>query len=680
MRQSPDVLIRKIKRLEKQLARQADYRAVVEKNPVGISIIKNGRFIYINRKFRSVFGIHADDENRILDIVAEDYRKKVGDIIKHVRSDGSRSIKLEFKCLKKENIITCLGIFSPILFDEHPCVQLIIRDITRRNKLEEEIIQHYRTSETNLKRLEALYKISDHVNEQKSFKYITEKMLDFCLNLTDAASGLVSLKNLKNNRFETVAIVTPDNHCKIDVRFPPFDHILSTMPVPSQAKPRIFSQKDIDSFRLPEDHFPIDSCMIVPLIWKRKFTGFIALANNPKGFSTQDEKLIKAFANHINIAIKNAQLFKELKSSYSTLKNTELKLIQSEKIASVGLLAAGIAHEFNNIMSNISLYAQLATIDPDSKDSLVEVALTQSMRAMKITKSLLTFSKRREGILEYIDLTKVVEDVIRLTRKEIDQHNISIKKIFSPVDNTLTDTATIQQVFLNMIINAKDAIGQDGSITITIKGDGQWVYITFEDDGCGIAKENMPRIFAPFFTTKNEEESGSGLGLYVCYNITREAGGDIQVESKPGKGTKFLIRLPIREERRRINELVLVDRRTTKEKRKRYKILAVDGEQLALNVIKKVLEQRKHNVWITSSGEEAIKLYKKKKFDYVILDILISGPYNGFKIFKEIKKINKSTKIIFLTEKPEELGQYTDRTEKVLKKPLEIKKLISAIV
>jgi len=680
MQQSPDALIRKIKHLEKQLAQKSDYRAVVEKTAIGISLVRNERFIFTNRKFRNIFGIRAAEDTDILNIVTKDYRSKVKNILKHIQAQASRTIQLEFQCRKKEKAITCLGIFSPITFDGSPCVQLVIRDITRRNKLEEEIIQHYRASKDNLKRLDALYKISEQVSEQKGFKNIIAKVLTFCLNLTGATSGLISLKNFKKDRFETAAMMMPEGHCQSDSHFPPLEHISSTIELSSTVKTYIHGKKSIRSLKLPQGHFAIESCMIVPLRWKRKLTGFICLVNNPQGFSKQDEKLIKAFANHINIAIKNAQLFKELKSSHTTLRNTELKLIQSEKIASVGLLAAGIAHEFNNIMSNISLYAQLASIDPDSKDSLVEVALTQSSRAMNITKALLTFSKRREGILEYIDLTTVLQDVIRLAGKEIDRHNIHIKKIFTPIEKTLIDTATIQQVFLNMIINAKDAIGESGLITIKTKSDHQWIYISFQDNGCGIAKENLPRIFAPFFSTKNEGNAGSGLGLYVCYNIVKEAGGDIEVKSIPGKGSEFLIRLPIKEERRRSRELVVVDRRTSKEKTKRYKILAIDGNEKELKIIKDVLEQRKHKVWITSTGKEALAHYKKRKFDYVILDVLLKGPYNGYRIFKEIKKINQSSKIIFLTKKPSELSLYTDKTEAVLTKPLKIKQLINAIV
>ncbi len=136
-----------------------------------------------------------------------------------------------------------MGTFSHISYEKHPCIQLIIRDITRRNRLEQEIIDHYHASEESLKRLDALYKISEHVNEPKSFKNITEKVLNFCLDLTGATSGLVSLKNFQNERFETAAIVMSDSQCKIGSPFPPTDHTLSTMALPSQTKPRIYTKK-----------------------------------------------------------------------------------------------------------------------------------------------------------------------------------------------------------------------------------------------------------------------------------------------------------------------------------------------------------------------------------------------------------------------------------------------------
>jgi|Deesub1362B_J571_1020462.scaffolds.fasta_scaffold01641_5 PAS domain S-box-containing protein len=226
-------------------------------------------------------------------------------------------------------------------------------------------------------------------------------------------------------------------------------------------------------------------------------------------------------------------------------KQMERQIIISEKLASLGVLAAGIAHELNNPLNNIYLLAQLIKEDMRSgkaRKEDVEMILQQVQRASNIIRGLLEFS--REGFVNFeeVDINAAIEEMLGFLGDIIERHRVRVVKKLEAVPKVAGDKTMLQQVLVNLITNACHAMPRGGEIRITTRRRNGVVEIQISDTGVGIKKEHLSRIFDPFFTTK--ERNGTGLGLAVSHSIIKRHGGEISVESEPGKGSTFRIVLP----------------------------------------------------------------------------------------------------------------------------------------
>lgn len=236
----------------------------------------------------------------------------------------------------------------------------------------------------------------------------------------------------------------------------------------------------------------------------------------------------------------------------SERKGLQQKLMQAEKLASVGTLAYGVAHEFNNSLAGIMANAELGLIsgDPQRIKKCFETIVSSSQRASNITKNLLAFSRGKETTKELIDITEPLKSVLAITRTELEKLNIELVEDFKLVPEILCEAGQLSEVFLNMITNARDAMRTNGG-TLTLQVDlyEDNIRIIFRDTGTGIPEEIKKRIFEPFITTKGAigkgEIPGTGLGLFFTYGIINSYQGRIEVESEAGKGTQFTILIPV---------------------------------------------------------------------------------------------------------------------------------------
>lgn len=228
------------------------------------------------------------------------------------------------------------------------------------------------------------------------------------------------------------------------------------------------------------------------------------------------------------------------------------QLLQAQKMSSVGALASSVAHEFNNILTTIINYAKLGlkSADDGERQAALEKIFKAGQRAATITGSMLGFARKNGQSRAPTDLVALVEEVLVLTRKDLEQHRIHTETHFQDRPVAPAVAGQIEQVLLNLVINARQAMPRGGTLRIDVREnpETQMAEVRLADTGCGIPAEKLRLVFEPFYTTKKPDEQGhggTGLGLSVCRQIIEQHQGRLRVESLVGKGSAFTIKLPL---------------------------------------------------------------------------------------------------------------------------------------
>ena len=228
------------------------------------------------------------------------------------------------------------------------------------------------------------------------------------------------------------------------------------------------------------------------------------------------------------------------------------QLGQAQRLTAVGELASTTTHEFNNVLTTIINYAKMGQRHKDAatRDKCLDKILTAANRAARITNTILGMARNRSSSIEPTDLTQMVEDTLMLLEREMNKYRVTVEKHFQPIPQAYVNGNQIQQVFLNLLINSRQAMPSGGRIAIKLLYDAEneMIDLVVRDNGSGIPPEVLPKIFDSFFTTKKGPDAsgkgGTGLGLSMCREIIESHHGRIRVESTVGKGTAFTLKLP----------------------------------------------------------------------------------------------------------------------------------------
>lgn len=383
-----------------------------------------------------------------------------------------------------------------------------------------------------------------------------------------------------------------------------------------------------------------------------------------------------------------------------TKEKTELmERIQSrENLSAVGQLAAGIAHDFNNILTGITGYAELLYIDltlPDKVRRQLKVILQNAERATNLVRQILDFSRKSMSEFEVVDLKIFFKDFIDFLKRIIPE-NIRISFDYKPGDyRVMADRTKLQQVLMNMSLNAKDAMPMGGELVFGLSQinvnrevkildygnnkipEGDWVALTIRDSGTGIPKNVLPRIFEPFYTTK-EVGKGTGLGLSQVYGIIKQHDGYINVYSKPDLGTTFTFYLPVVYEKPK----AIYEDNKGLSKGVGGTILIIEDDQIVLEFVSSILIDLGYTVLTAQSSKDALNIFESNKNDInlVITDMVMPG-IDGITLVKMLKEINPSAKVIVMSGYP--IGLENNLKDigitACLQKPMKIQALSEAV-
>ena len=419
----------------------------------------------------------------------------------------------------------------------------------------------------------------------------------------------------------------------------------------------------------------LKSVAAIPLFSGDEAIGVLALGSySERDFSTE-VTFIQSLAHAITMGLKNSLLFEEIQQRASELEErlVELRraneekdslhhqLLQAQKMEAVGILSGGIAHDFNNLLQVIQGYSDLALFEVQEGQKgyreLKEIKKA-AQRSAELTRGLLTFSRRIESKLRPMNVNREIRQVGKMLRRTIPRMidiQISLEEEIRTISG---DPSQLQQVLMNLALNARDAMPKGGTLAIGTQNmaldeeycrkhlrtkPGDYVLISVSDNGSGMDKRTMDRIFDPFFTTK-EVTKGTGLGLSIAYGIIKSHRGHILCYSELGQGTTFKIYLPAIAEKSADSS---VTPETALPRGRAELVLIVDDEDRIRDVAQEILSSFGYETLTASNGKEAVEVYRKKgdQIDLVILD-LIMPEMDGKQCLVDILQQNPSAKVL----------------------------------
>jgi len=390
----------------------------------------------------------------------------------------------------------------------------------------------------------------------------------------------------------------------------------------------------------------------------------------------------------------------EKKKEEEEQQKMKTKLSETQKLESLGVLAGGIAHDFNNILSGILGNSELALHDlPETSPirNYLERIREETRRAADLSNQMLAYSGKGKFVIENIDINEIVKKTVHMLEASLSKMHSFKYDLTENLPSVKVDITQIRQVIMNLIINASEAIGENRgviSITTGVKEcdrhyfknmylqeeipEDFYNFIEVADTGVGMDEETIKKIFDPFFTTKF---TGRGLGMSAVLGIIRGHKGAINIESKPGEGTKFIVFLPSSKE---TPSTVKFDREESSAPwRGSGTVLVVDDEKAVRDVAKIMLEKIGFNVITAADGQEAVNIfrYRSNGIDCVLLDLSMPR-MSGKKCFIELRKIKKDIRVIMYSgySEDETIQKFVGlEVNEFLQKPFQLKALRNAM-
>jgi PAS domain S-box-containing protein len=423
----------------------------------------------------------------------------------------------------------------------------------------------------------------------------------------------------------------------------------------------------------------------VVILWSkdRVLGGLVVGSRAPREFSPADINLLIAVGSQISNAIDRSVLYEETRQAYENLRRTQEQLLHSEKMAAVGQLISGVAHELNNPLTAILGYSQLLLSSGQMPAQGMEYSdklYKQAQRTHRIVQNLLSFARQHKPERVAVQLNQILQDTLALRDYDLRLSNIRVHYDLAPdLPMTAADPHQLQQVFLNLVNNAVDAMlehSSDGDLWVSSKAKEERLVVEFKDSGPGV--KDASRVFDPFYTTKPVGK-GTGLGLSICYGIVSEHGGTIRVSNLQPSGACFTIELP--HQRAAAAEDAMPDGGVVAARGAR--ILVVDHDVSVLEAVEAILRDRNHEVRAAASLPEAQRLLGEHEFDAVVADTEVragNGPEN-LQDWLTVRNPELARRLVWMTATtiPLSTENHAGNGLFVLQKPFKATDLLNAV-
>jgi two-component system NtrC family sensor kinase len=419
-----------------------------------------------------------------------------------------------------------------------------VKAMLRVRAMEQELLQHTRE-------LAALNEINKAITSSLDLDQILSQTMHGIRGILHVEAGSLLLLNEDNNLLEFKKILSGSQERMVDFKLKPGEGIAGYVVQKGEPVLTLDAQNDQRFYSRIDEAigFVTRSILCVPLRVKDRIIGAIEVINKLDGqFDRNDLWLLNYMAGSVAIALENARLYTELSDFARELEKSQAQLVQAEKLAAMGRLAASIAHEINNPLQAIHNCLHLTLRKPlneEKKTRYLSMAQEEVERLITILQRMLEFYRPSKEGMAPTDVYVIIENVLALSSKRLQGGKITVTKKLTPDPPTIHAVSDqLKQVFLNIVINAIEAMPQGGELCIETKlsEDGDEFSVAFTDTGVGLSEKEQENIFEPFFTTK---AMGTGLGLSVSYGIIERHGGRIKIQSEPGKGATFTVCLPL---------------------------------------------------------------------------------------------------------------------------------------
>jgi signal transduction histidine kinase/DNA-binding response OmpR family regulator len=397
---------------------------------------------------------------------------------------------------------------------------------------------------------------------------------------------------------------------------------------------------------------PHRAVLVCPMRFKEETFGFFAIVwrDTVHTFSSNEIRLAEGICRLGAMAVENSRLYGELREALQAVEDSQQRAAQAERLRALGEMAGGIAHDFNNVLAIIvgRIEVLLEDIeDPETKRQL-EIVANAAFDGTQTVKRIQDFARvRRQRPFQATDLNQLVQEVRELTRSrwkdEADARAVNYELVIeaSPLPLVAGDPSEIREALTNILFNALDAMPDGGRVTFTTSVEEGRVCCRIADTGIGMAESVRQRVFDPFFTTKGER--GTGLGLSIVYGIVARHGGEVEVESEPGSGAVFTLRLPIA-----IDVAPEAPASATPTSSSKGRILVVDDERAILDALREVLTRDGHSVVACAGGADALHEIERQPFDLIITDLGMTG-VSGWEVARLAKSSTPATPIAMMT-------------------------------